>query len=220
MQMDDTTAKSRRERAPKTGLRLMVFDDTCRGAKYPIGLTHSWIAGALLYKSAGQLDATYGSTSWEQALKWLASFDEPIAEIQYWGHGKWGRMMIDRDRFDAENLKLTHPHAKYLDAIRDQLTPGAMFWIRTCETFGATVGHDFAQRLSDRLGCATAGHTFIIGPWQSGLHVLYPGQTPHWDPAEGIQEGTVDEPQKAYWSGARQPNTVTCLHMRIPTKLL
>ena len=198
----------------------MVFDDTCRGSKYPVGLTHSWIAGAMLYRSFKQLNASYGATSWDQALKWLASFDEPISEIQFWGHGKWGRMMIDRDRFDASCLDPGHPFEPYLDAIKAQLTDDALFWIRTCETFGGVEGHAFAQRLSDRFQCAVAGHTYIIGPWQGGLHVLRPGETPNWDPGEGIKEGTAAEPVKAFWSTATTPNTVTCFHMNIPPKYL
>ena len=61
-----------------------------------------------------------------------------------------------------------------------------------------------------------AGHTFIISHWQSGLHSLRPGCTAAWDPDEGIAEGNAQHPERAHWSGRRQPNTITFLHGKIP----
>lgn len=206
----------------KNGLRLMVYDATCRGNRYPIGLTHSWITGGAMYRAFGQLDAVYGATSWDDALTWLDQHqpDVPISQIQFWGHGKWGEMLIDRDRFNTYSLEPGHQHHSKLLSIRDRLTPASQFWIRTCETFGAIRGHDFAMQLADTLQCRTAGHTFIIGPWQSGLHILDPGCRPDWQASEGIREGDEQSPKRAYWSTPTAPRTVTCLHMRIPKKWL
>ena len=71
-------------------LRLMVFDRTCttRG----VGLSTAWWAGSGLYRALGRLDATRGVGSWREAFHWLATYEasRPIAEIQYWGHGRWG----------------------------------------------------------------------------------------------------------------------------------
>ena len=64
-------------------------------------------------------------------------------------------------------------------------------------------------RFTRFLGCSAAGHTYVIHAWQSGLHVLAPGATPDWSPAEGLRDGTPDAPleAKSSWPGA--PSTVT-----------
>ena len=200
-------------------LRLMIYDDTCRGRPMRPGLTHSWMAGALLYRGLGRLDRWRGVRNWEEALRWLATVEpaRPIAEIQFWGHGKWGRANIDGQPLDIHALRPGHPLHEPLRVVRDRLTgPDALWWFRTCETFGCQPGHQFASAWTDFHGCRAAGHTFIIGPWQSGLHTLMPGQEPDWDPTEGLLEGSIEAPQRALWSGPRQPNTITCLHGAVP----
>ncbi len=200
-------------------LRLMIYDDTCRGRPGLPGLTHSWIVGGKFYNVLGRLDAWKGCRSWEEALDWLATFEpeRPIAEVQFWGHGKWGRAMIDRQRLDITDLSpasaLFHP----LLNVRARMTgPDALWWFRTCETFGAKVGHEFARAWTDTLECRAAGHTYIIGPWQSGLHALKPGDEIDWSVDEGLVEGTPDSPKKALWSTARAPNTISCLRGDVP----
>ena len=197
----------------------MIYDDTCRGKPALPGLTHSWIAGGLLYGGLGKLDAWKGCRSWAEALDWLSRVqpDREIGEIQFWGHGKWGRAMIDRDRLDVSTLS---PHSNLFHPllnVRARMTgPDAVWWFRTCETFGANIGHEFARAWTDTLECRAAGHTYIIGPWQSGLHALSPGAPIDWEPEEGLEQGTVDEPQKAFWSTRTAPNTISCLHGDIP----
>ena len=188
-------------------MRLLVYDRTDR-------LSPVWAAGSRLYRTLGRIDAAHGTESWDDALSWLASHEEPIREIQYWGHGKWGRVLVGGDGFDAESL--TGRHAGAIAAIRERLAPDALVWFRTCETFGAYAGHDFAQRLSDTLGARVAGHTYIIAYQQSGLHGLAPGTRPTWSPDEGIVEGTAHDPQRALWSTRSAPNTVTALTGAIP----
>jgi len=193
-------------------VRLLVYDRTCvrdRGRLSPV-----WKLGAGLYQRLGRIDAARGVDSWGEAFTWLASHDEPIGEIQYWGHGKWGRALVDDDSFDAESLAGRHRAA--LAAIRERLAPDALVWFRTCETFGAHAGHDFAQRLADTLGARVAGHTYVIAYHQSGLHGLAPGSRPAWSPDEGLLEGSADDPQRARWSKPWAPNTVTALTGRIP----
>jgi len=196
----------------------MIYDATCTGRGLLPGLTHSWIAGALLYKGLGRLDASRGVRSWEEGLAWLADheLERPIAEVQFWGHGKWGEARVAREILDERSLRRGHAHEPWLRRLRARLLPESLFWFRTCETFGAEKGHAFARDLTDFLGCAAAGHTFIIGPWQSGLHRLAPGASPHWDDGEGIEEGTPGAPTKALWSGPSAPNTITCLHGAVP----
>ena len=84
------------------------------------------------------------------------------------------------------------------------------------ETFGAAPGHDFARRLTDFLGCRAAGHTYIIGGWQSGLHSLAPGEQPAWSPHEGLKLGPPEAPREALWSRRSAPNTIHFLSGKVP----
>ncbi len=97
-----------------------------------------------------------------------------------------------------------------------QLAPGALVWLRTCESFGAHAGHDFAMRLADTLGARVAGHTFVIGYRQSGLHALAPGQRAAWPADEGLADGSADAPLRARGSSWRAPRTITALTPRLP----
>ena len=186
------------------------------------GLSHSWWAGGVLYSALGRLDAWRGFSSWGEALTWVAEVEpsRAIGEIQFWGHGKWGCAKIDYEDLDVDMLDPGHPeHAKLL-AIRERLRPRGnqppLWWFRTCETFGADRGHEFARAWSGFFDCRTAGHTYIIGPYQSGLHTLDAGETPSWSTTEALIEGSAAAPRRAAWSTRREPNTITCFHGRIP----
>src|SRR5437016_566767 len=125
-----------------------------------------------MYRALGRLDAAMGSASWEHAFGWIEDQRDAIDELQFWGHGKWGCALIARDALDARALSNAHAMHRRLEALRERLAPNALVWFRTCETFGAARGIDFARRLSDFLGARVAGHTFVIGFHQSGLHGL------------------------------------------------
>src|SRR5262245_30047524 len=112
------------------GLRLLVFDRTCTGS--PVGLSTTWSVGAKLYRGLGRLDAARGVSSWGEALSWLGEQRESIEEIQYWGHGKWGRVLVADDVLDATALSPGHRLHAGLEAMRDRLTPDALVWFRTC----------------------------------------------------------------------------------------
>jgi hypothetical protein len=198
-------------------LRLVLFDATQRARK-PVGLGLSWQLGSTLYRGLGRVDATYGARSWASAFGWLESYEpsRPIAELQYWGHGKWGRLFLDRECLDRSALSLTHALRPRLDALRARLQPEALIWLRTCETLGAEAGHDFASALADFSGATVAGHTFVIGFFQSGLHSLLPGAKPHWSNSEGLAEGSAKNPIRARLSGPNEPHTITCLTGKIP----
>lgn len=199
----------------------MVYDRTCTGRPLWPGLTHAWASGAWLYRALGRFDAHFGAPDWTAALAWLAEVtpDRPIEEIQYWGHGKWGNALIDRVGLGIDALEPDHEHFASLSRIRERMLPGgrSLWWFRTCELFGAEPGHAFARGWSDFFDATTAGHTFIIGHWQSGLHSLRPGETPRWSPREGLAEGTPDEPVRAHWSKRSAPNTVSFLSGRVPS---
>jgi hypothetical protein len=194
--------------------RLLVYDRTCKGGNGG-NLTHAWSLGSKLYKGLRRIDAAHGVTSWDEALDWLASQKEPIDEIQYWGHGKWGYALVDDDRLDASALE-NGPRRAKLEAVAERLTPDALVWFRCCEVFGAKRGIDFAERLADFLGVRVAGHTYVIGWHQSGLHGLSPGVRADWAADEGLVEGTPDAPVKGKWSTPWAPHTISCLSNTVP----
>jgi hypothetical protein len=195
-------------------VRVLVYDRTCvwRGG----ALSHAWAAGSRLYRTLGRIDAARGVASWDEALGWLAARPAPIDEIQYWGHGKWGGALVDRDMLDASAFASAHPLHAQLAAVRDRLAPDALVWFRTCETFGARRGIAFAEQLADFLRTRVAGHTFVIGVHQSGLHGLAPGARADWAPDEGLAAGTADQPERAKPSRPWAPRTVTCFTGAVP----
>jgi hypothetical protein len=182
-------------------LRLMIYDRTC-GA-----LTASWWVGGHLARAMGRLDGRAGFDRWADALRWLRARSDaasrPIGEIQYWGHGHPGYVRMARDRLDRAALAPGHPLHDELRQLRDRLLPGgqALFWFRTCQTFAGPEGHAFARDWTRFFSARTAGHTFIIGPLQSGLHVLAPGEEPSWPVEEGGHA----------WSSLRAPATISFL---------
>jgi hypothetical protein len=198
-------------------LRLVVFDAT-QVSRPPRALGASWRAGALLYRSMGWVDAAYGARSFGDALDWVlrTARERPVRELQYWGHGKWGRVLIDREAFDRDSFAAGHALRPKLEALRERLSPEALVWFRTCETLGARAGRDFARALGDFTGASVAGHTFVIGYFQSGLHVLAPGASPGWAETEGLREGTPEQPKMAFESGPALPNTITCFTHAVP----
>jgi hypothetical protein len=203
-------------------LRLMVYDRTCIGRFGRMsGLSMAWAAGAVAYRAVGRLDASFGASTWREALAWLALYEptQPIAEVQYWGHGRWGRVYIASDELALHSLGASDELAPALDALRARLLPAgqSLVWLRTCETFGARAGSAFAVSLSERLGARVAGHTFIIGALQSGLHGLLPGHAPDWPADEGLAEGTAEHPVRARGSSYGHPRTISCLDGSVPS---
>lgn len=187
----------------------MVYDRTAKG------LSHAWAAGSILYRALGRLERTFGATNWSEALDFIAKHDD-VEEIQFWGHGKWGSVLVGEEHLDARALDEGHALFPKIEAVREKLSKDALVWLRTCEAFGANAGHDFAMKLADTLGARVAGHTYIIGGLQSGLHGLRPGQKPNWSAEEGLAEGTADKPVRAHDSSPRAVHTITCLEGRVP----
>lgn len=197
-------------------LTLLIYDRTA--VRRLLGLSTVWAAGSVLYRARGLVDSALGVASFAEALDWLGRHrpEAPIAEVQYWGHGKWGDIRAGDERLDESALSMRSEHREALDRFVARLTPDSLFWMRTCETFGAERGQRFARALSERLGCRVAGHTYVIGPWQSGLHALGPGCSPAWDPGEGLAEGSARSPRRALPSSPTEPNTITFLEGRLP----
>ncbi|MDI3287299.1 DUF4347 domain-containing protein [Polyangium sp. 15x6] len=213
-------------------MKLVVFDATdtprahVRGAiaegaaPRSMGLSPIWWMGTWMHRLLRAADATLGARSWEEALAWAASISESrnraIGSIQFWGHGAWGYMAIGRSRLDHASLGSDHAMAAAIDRLRERLTgPEALFWLRCCSAFGGQSGRAFAGRLASRLGCRVAGHTYVIGFWQSGTHSVRPGESATWSPREGVRvEG--ERAIGALTSSATEPNTVTCLRVDWP----
>jgi hypothetical protein len=199
------------------GLRLVVYDATQRQRR-PKALGLSWQYGTHLYRALGRVDAAYGARTFADAFTWLARHEaaQLIQEVQFWGHGKWGRIFIDREALDRGVLAPQHALHRSFQAVRERLSPDALLWFRTCETLGAHVGQDFGAALADATGARVAGHTFVIGFFQSGLHCARPGVRPSWSATEGLAKGSAEQPESALNSGPDAPNTVTCLTGQIP----
>ena len=175
------------------GLRLMIYDRTCPRPWILPGLSQIWGAGRHLYRALGRLDASRGAASWAEALDWLGSV-QPGAASRRSSSGATaagGWPASASEALDARALQPRHPHHDRLARVRDRLLPDgeALWWFRTCETFGTETGQAFARAWTRFHGCRAAGHTYVIGAWQSGLHSLRPGETPAWSPGEGVQRG-------------------------------
>jgi hypothetical protein len=195
-------------------MRVMVYDRTCvrtRGHLTPV-----WATGGALYRGLGRIDAAHGVASWDEALAWIAAQEAPITEIQYWGHGTWGGAWVGTDLLDANVFRETHRLHAGLVAARARLAPDALVWFRCCHTLGARAGIDWAERLAEFLGARVAGHTYVIGFHQSGLHGVAPGVRADWTADEGLSEGTVDAPLRARSSRPWAPRTITALHGEVP----
>lgn len=197
-----------------------MFDRTCTGHLLLPGLSHAWRAGRHLYRYRGRIDASFGAASWHEALAWLADVSRGtrLGEVQYWGHGHWGRVRIGSDVLDETALETGHPLHAGLVGLRDRLDRGrrGLFWLRTCETFGRDSGKRFARALTGFLDCQTAGHTYVIHAIQSGLHSLLPGDEPTWSSSEGLPPLGPVEPPHALPSTLGAPRTITCLQAAIP----
>ena len=208
-----------------SGLRLMIYDATEKRWGRLFNLSLIWRIGGWLYRLLGRLDRHHGATSWADALVWLGTVEpaRPIAEIQYWGHGRWGRALISDESMDIRCLDPRHVMYKHLHRIRSRLVANdsthrerALWWFRTCETLGAECGQEFAMAWADFFNCRVAGHTHVIGFYQSGLHSLRSGESPTWSASEGIIEGDAAKPSRAAESRRCLLNTITCFGGRVP----
>lgn len=203
-------------------LRVLLYDRTCKGPLGPggaplPGLSAIWSSGARVYRALGRIGRAYGVSSWDEAARAIEDATRdgtPVRELQYWGHGRFGCVLVDRERIDRSALG----RARFVAALTERLErrDDALVWLRTCEAFGGHVGHDFARALAEATGVRVAGHTYVIGFWQSGLHGLAPGAQPTWDPAEGIGRGTAAAPELGAWSTPHEPHTIHALEGSVP----
>lgn len=192
------------------GLRLMTYDNT----DWESGLTQSWFAGGGLYRLFRAIDLVKPVTSWAEALDWLATV-EPSKKIdvwQFWGHGSPATAYVDYVPLNGLALEEGHPLHAPLLKLKERLHPKSLVWFRTCSTFHGPRGKKFAEDLANFLGCRVAAHTFVVGPLQSGLHSIGPGEAAGWPDEEGL------DPKRGgiKMSGPFDPNTITCLRASVP----
>lgn len=175
------------------------------------GLTPAWRAGGLLHRLARRGIVARGVSSWSQAIAIAVEATEQtgraIEEIQVWGHGRWGSMTLGNEVLDRAALGRLSP-------LPGRFAREALVWLRCCSAFGAEPGRAFARALADALAVRVAGHTYVIGVWQSGTHSLMPGEIPDWPAEEGI---AIDRgAPRARASTPFEPRTISALRLGLP----
>jgi len=195
-------------------LDLLFFDRSDWAGKQ---LRMSWITGGLFYRLFRGVEVTRGFLDWPDAIEWLSTVEEDkkINSIQFWGHGSPGRVWINGEYLSIRSLLPTSPHRDLLLKLKSRLTPESTIWFRSCNVFAGKEGQMFATAFCQFMNCRIAAHTFIVGPWQSGLHTINPGEQPSWSKEEGVGKNP-DGTTKLLWSKPWSPNTIFCLTGKIP----
>ena len=182
------------------------------------GLTRFWRMGAGLHRGIGRASAALGAGSWREALTWAADTatreGTQVSELQLWGHGGWGYMGMGDERLDLTTA--AGPLEAETAALARVLAPGALVWFRCCSAFGTADGQTFAAGMAERLRARVAGHSYIIGIWQSGTHSVAPGEAATWDPDEGVLHGAGGAAIGADVSSMNAPRTLHCFRPGLP----
>lgn len=200
-------------------LDIMLYDSSDWAGKE---LRFSWITGGKFYKWFHSVEHHAGFDNWSDAIDWILSVepDRKINSIQYWGHGSQGKVWMNgkaitfNDFIDSQT-KYDKTLINKLKNLKQRLTPESLIWFRCCNVFAGAEGKFFSLTSSQFFNCTVAAHTFIVGPWQSGLHTMKPGKRPDWEKTEGL-EVSEDGSVKKLWSTPWAPNTVFCLSNTIP----
>lgn len=193
-------------------MKIVIYDRTALFDKVQNSndlLTYTWMYGTRLFKTFNSLDMAKGVASWDEALDFLLEQSKTveISGVQFWGHGARGLAAIGTE---ALNKKAATKRKAKLAELGSKMSPDAYWWWRTCGTYGGEKGQEFAKHFTDLLGRKTAGHTHIIGFWQSGGYTIRPGEEPHWSDVEGFgEDGMV-------WSNWDKPNTIVAMQIKLP----
>jgi hypothetical protein len=216
-------------------LDIVVFDSNpvgvLTGGRLPpayrltqVGLVSSWVAGAARMLMLRRNTAVaIGAATWESALPRMVEAarrrSTRIGSVQVWGHGAPGRMLLGpTSEFTVASLRPAHVHHEALVQLREHLVDGAWWWFRGCSVIAGHRGQRFATMLAAHMQVDVVGHTYTIGPYQSGGHAVRPGQAAQdvYDEMEGIAKGTAQKPQSFKMSGADEPNTVFATALNPP----
>lgn len=195
-------------------LDLMFYDGSAWAGEV---LVFSFINGGNFYKTFRSVEHHAGFDKWADALTWLTTVEsnKKIDSIQFWGHGFPGGIALNGEALKSSSLKPQSKYYQFLLALKARLKPESVIWLRSCTSFAGSLGKKFAQDLANFFGCKVAGHTFIIGPWQSGLHTLNPGESPSWSDTEGFKPDK-DGLLRTAWSKPWETHTIFCLTGKIP----
>lgn len=195
-------------------LDLMFYDSSDWAGKQ---LRFSWITGGKFYKLFRSVEHHDGFDNWIDALNWISEVEpnKKINSIQFWGHGSPGRVWINGDALSIRSLTYDSPHYYFLKKIKERLATDSTIWFRSCNVFTGSDGKFFSIAFSQFMQSRIAGHTYIVGPWQSGLHTIKPGQRPSWNISEGLKK-EEDGKIKKLWSMPWEKNTIFCLTNKIP----
>jgi hypothetical protein len=193
----------------------VMFYDASKWAGEQLRL--SWITGGHFYKMFRSLEEVKGCLGWHEALEYLISVqpERKIDSIQFWGHGSPGTVWINGETLNMRSLLASSKHRALLLKLKERLSSDSVVWFRSCNVAATSEGQLFMQSLANILGCRIAAHTFIVHPWQSGLHTVGPGEEPDWPVDEGVsvnKDGSLKMLISKPWS----PNTVFCLTSKIP----
>lgn len=177
-------------------MKIILFDASPNGA-----LGWSWAVGSF---RPGW--TRIGVKSWNEASVKLNAVVRPgtrIKELQIWGHGEPGKPLI-------AGKPPVSVLPTFMELLARLVTPGSLVWFRSCSVFFGEKGRAFAERTANELNCRVAGHSHVIGPWQSGLFSVAPG----------MHQGWVDPEPMVDWrdhkSGPFQPRTIFCARMAVP----
>jgi len=195
--------------------RLMIYDATTLkdGLDWKEdSLAYSWLAGGRLYRIVNFLEKSKGVTSWSEGLDYLIEEGKKkkISQVQFWGHGLWGRAYIGGDKLSTSRLKNDKELAEKFKELSALMTEDAFWWFRTCQTYATESGHEFAKSFTNLIDRKTAAHTHTIGLWQSGGRTLMPGEEPSWSTKQGVENG------EAELSSRTAVNSIPCLQGRLP----
>lgn len=184
----------------------------------PVGLTHSWFAGGRLYRMFGAIDDCRGFSNWDDALDWIAYYDDekrPISQIQIWGHGSPGKSWMKGEPLHRDSVTKGR-HELVLRQIADRMTDDGLIWFRNCSVACGEKGREFMKAWANELDVRIAAHTHVIGAFQSGLHSLGPGEEPRWPATEGINEGVPERVISCRNSMPWAVNTIFMLQGHVP----
>ncbi len=169
-------------------------------------LSAAWGGGSLVYRP----DIEVAANQWDIAIAQLEAAKPQmghIDQVQVWTHCRSAAPLMGNRGLSPAQLE------RIASILRPHLDSQSTFWWRGCHTFRGRSGKEFAETGAELLGCWHAGHTaqtsslpFVV--FQSGLHVVRPGQAADWPNSEG---------GKSY---PGKPNTVTITKMRIPPRFL